>query len=273
MHVPYQSHQQDFWASADIDCEVEPPVIRGKVLGHDVIISAEHIRRVCGFQDTPDQPFLLDRYLVRGCFMRCKYEGDLGAGILNKAYMFPQFKYLAHMLIHCLGSRRGGFDDMRETIQPDYIAPVGRRWRHDDSDSEVEDIVVPDDDGDDGDGGEGGVGGGVSGVSVGVSSIVDVIVTTTGVSMVEAGALDVGAASVSTSAVVSTSVADYDDVDIDSLMDLDFMATTTSKVSTPLDMTGTTSAEDKDGSDESEDEGVRGCLDWGKTDEEEKETE
>ncbi|KAL8226006.1 hypothetical protein R6Q57_018563 [Mikania cordata] len=47
IHVPYISHMQDFWASADIDCRVEPPVIRGKVLGHDVVISAEHIRRVC----------------------------------------------------------------------------------------------------------------------------------------------------------------------------------------------------------------------------------
>ncbi|KAL8223075.1 hypothetical protein R6Q57_020474 [Mikania cordata] len=70
IHVPYISHLQDFWASADIDCRVEPPVIRGKVLGHDVVISVEHIRRVCGFQDSHDQPTLLDRYLVRGCFMR-----------------------------------------------------------------------------------------------------------------------------------------------------------------------------------------------------------
>ncbi|KAL8228431.1 hypothetical protein R6Q57_016015, partial [Mikania cordata] len=144
IHVPYQSHQQDFWASADIDCEVEPPVIRGKVLGHDVVISAEHIRRVCGFQDSPDQPTPLDRYLVRGCFMRCKYEGDLGAGILNKAFMSPQF---------------------------------------------------------------------------------------------------------------NTSVAEDDDVDIDSLLDLDFMATTTGSVSTPLEMAGTTSADDKEDLAESDDSG------------------
>ncbi|KAL8209522.1 hypothetical protein R6Q57_006254 [Mikania cordata] len=116
------SHQQEFWASVDIDYEVEPPVIRGKVLGHDVVISAEHIRRVCGFQDSPDQPTQLDLYLVHGCFMRCKYEGDLGSRILNKAFMSPQFKYLAHVLIHCLGSRRGGFDDMRETIQCTFVA-------------------------------------------------------------------------------------------------------------------------------------------------------
>ncbi|KAL8224144.1 hypothetical protein R6Q57_019619 [Mikania cordata] len=326
IHVPYQSHQQDFWTSADIDCEVEPLVIRGKVLGHDVVVSAEHIRRICGFQDTPDQPILLDHYLVRGCFMQCKYEGDLRDGILNKAFMSPQFKYLARVLIHCLGSRRGGFDDMRETIQcafvalvlnrpfnfsemifthmkenvmlkgykkflmyprflqqlidaqlpdlpkinadiirlehmnditlnrvmsyrgkerkptvrtlfghllrPDYIAPVGRRWMHEDSNSDMEDIVIPGDEGDDdGDGGEGDVGGGASGVSVssvGVSVVADVSVTTADVSMIEASMMDVGAVGVSTGAEAGTSVAFDDDVDIDSLMDLDFMATTTS---------------------------------------------
>ncbi|KAL8223167.1 hypothetical protein R6Q57_020566 [Mikania cordata] len=57
IHIPYRSHQQDFWESASIDCEVEPPVIRGKVLGHDVVVSAEHLRRLCGFQDTADQPY------------------------------------------------------------------------------------------------------------------------------------------------------------------------------------------------------------------------
>ncbi|KAL8214415.1 hypothetical protein R6Q57_003864 [Mikania cordata] len=316
---------QDFWASADIDCEVEPPVIRGKVLGHDVVISAEHIRRICGFQDSTDQPTLLDRYLVRGCFTRCKYEGDLGAGILNKAFMSPQFKYLEHVLIHCLGSRRGGFDDMRETIQcafvalvpnrpfkisemiflhmkenvamkgdkkfmmyprflqqlidaqlpdlpknnadiirlehmndttlnrvmsyrgkerkptvcslfghlarPDYVAPAGRRWRHADFDSELEDIVVPNDGDKDDDG-----------AGVGDVSVVDVsTVAVEGVS----------AADVSTSAGGGTSGhVDYD-MDLDTLLDLDFLATTTASISTPLEMTGTTSAEDIAESDDS----------------------
>ncbi|KAD7477232.1 hypothetical protein E3N88_00368 [Mikania micrantha] len=339
MHVPYHSHQQDLWAYADIDCEVEPPVIRGKVLGHDVIVSADHIRRVCGSQDTPDQPYMLDCYLVRGCFMRCKYEGDVGAGILYKAYMSPQFKYLAHVLIHCLGSRRGGLDDMRETIQcafvalvlnrpfnfsemifthmkenvalrgdkkflmyprflqqlidaqlpdlpkinayiirlehmnditlnrvmsyrgkerkptvlslfghlvrPDYIAIAGRRWRHDDSDSEVEDIVVPDDDSGDDDDGAGGSGAGASASessvamstiavsSVSVSAAVRDMTTTADVSLVEAGVVTIGAG-------VSTTVAHDEDVDIDSLLELDFMATTTSTVTTPIDMTATT---------------------------------
>ncbi|KAL8225916.1 hypothetical protein R6Q57_018473 [Mikania cordata] len=224
IHVPYQSHQQDLWASVDIDCEVEPPVIRGKVLGHDVVISAEHIRRICGFQDSPDQPTLLDRYLVRACFMRCKYKGDLGAGILNKAFMSPQFKYLAHVLIHCLGSRRGGFDDMRETIS---APPAGWRWRHDDSNSELEDIVAPDEDDDDDD---------------------DVDDSAVGVCTVDVESVSV--AEVSTSAGVGGSGHVDDDMDLGTLLDLDFLATTIASISTPIEMTGTTSAEDIDESDD-----------------------
>ncbi|KAL8215923.1 hypothetical protein R6Q57_022760 [Mikania cordata] len=271
--------------------EVEPPVIRGNVLGHDVVVSAEHIRRVCGFQVLGTRPTLLDRYFLWGCFMRCKYEGDLGAGILNKAFMSPQFKYLAHIFVHCLGSRRGGFDDMRETIQcnfvalvlnrpfnfseqlidaqlpdlpkinadiirlehmndttlnrvmsyrgkerkptmrsplghlarPDYVAPAGRRWRHADSDSELEDIVVPDDDDDDGD---------------------------------DAGVGDVSAAEISTSAGGGTSGHVDDDMDLDTLLDLDFLATTTASVSTPLEMTYTTYAEELVESYDSDGEGA-----------------
>ncbi|KAL8232203.1 hypothetical protein R6Q57_001981 [Mikania cordata] len=79
VHIPYRSHQQDFWESASIDCEVEPLVIRGKFLGHDVIVSTVHLRRLCGFQDTADQPYLLDRYLVRGYFMSAGVSGSIAA--------------------------------------------------------------------------------------------------------------------------------------------------------------------------------------------------
>ncbi|KAL8232351.1 hypothetical protein R6Q57_002129 [Mikania cordata] len=74
------------------------------------------------------------------------------------------------------------------------------------------------------------------------------------VGTIEVGVSSVSAVGDSTGAGVSASVAEDDDVDIDSLLDLDFMATTTASVSTPLEMAGTTSAEDKEDSDESGDE-------------------
>ncbi|KAD7117113.1 hypothetical protein E3N88_04381 [Mikania micrantha] len=372
VHVPYLSHQQDFWSSADIDCEAEPTVIRGKVQGHDIVVSAEHIRRICGFQDSPDQPALLDRFLVRGCFLRCKYEGDIGAGILNKAFMSPQFKYLAHVLVHCLGSRRGGFDDMRETIQcafaalvlnkpfnfsemvfihmkenvglkgdkkflmyprflqqiidaqipdlpkinadiirlehmnditlnrvlsyrgkerkpttrslfghlsrPDYRAPAGRRWRHDDSDSDVEDIVVPaggdDSDGDDGDGdaGPSGVGVGESTVIVSTAAVVSsgVVEMSSGYMTTAASVSMVDVSGAATGGDAGLSTVQEEDIDIDSLMDLDFLATTTTTVTTSVDATVSHSTAGGDESeDSSEDEGVAGEGDEDSSDSEE----
>ncbi|KAI3686898.1 hypothetical protein L1987_80587 [Smallanthus sonchifolius] len=122
--TPYASHQREFWATAEIDCEVSPTVIRGKIAGQEVIVSASHIRRLCQFGDHPEDPVTLDKYLVRGCFMRIKYDGNVAEGVLNKANLCPQYKYLGHVLLHCLGSRRGGFDDMRETIQSAFVALV-----------------------------------------------------------------------------------------------------------------------------------------------------
>ncbi|KAI3815404.1 hypothetical protein L1987_15071 [Smallanthus sonchifolius] len=87
--TPYTSHQREFQASAVIDCEVSPPVIRGKIAGQDVVVSAAHIRRLCQFGDHPEDPVTLDKYLVRGCFMRIKYDGNVAEGVLNKANLCP----------------------------------------------------------------------------------------------------------------------------------------------------------------------------------------
>ena len=122
--TPYASPQRAFWNSAHIDCEVDPPVIVGQISGKTVTVSADIIRRMCDFKDHHEDPIILDKYLVRGCFMRLRYDGDVCAGVLNKANLCPQYKYLAHILLHCLGSRRGGFDEMRETIQSAFVALV-----------------------------------------------------------------------------------------------------------------------------------------------------
>ncbi|KAI3801966.1 hypothetical protein L1987_30086 [Smallanthus sonchifolius] len=104
-----------------------PVVLKASIKSNicqDVVVSAAHIRRLCQFGDHPEDPVTLDKYLVRGCFMRIKYDGNVAEGVLNKANLCPQYKYLGHVLLHCLGSRRGGFDDMRETIQSGFVALV-----------------------------------------------------------------------------------------------------------------------------------------------------
>ncbi|KAD3640168.1 hypothetical protein E3N88_29391 [Mikania micrantha] len=161
--------------------------------------------------------------------------------------------------------------------RPDYRAPAGRRWRHNDSDSDVEDIVVPVG-GDDSDGGDDGDDAGVSGAGGGESSV---IVSTAATSSV---VMSVGTGNITTATDVSmvdvsgvvagsdagVSTAQEEDIDVDSLLELDFLATTTATTSVSLDATVPHSTEGGDESeDSSEDEGVAGEGDEDSTDSEE----
>ena len=71
--------------------------------------------------------FTQSKYLVRGCFLRMKYDGDISSGVLLKSNLSVPYKYLAHVMLHCLGPVRGGFDKMRETLQCAMVALVLNR--------------------------------------------------------------------------------------------------------------------------------------------------
>ena len=75
--VPYISHISSFWDNAEVDCTEEPPVIRSVVLEKPIVISKELIRQTFEFGDAHDQPFVLDDRLVKDCFKRMKYTGDI----------------------------------------------------------------------------------------------------------------------------------------------------------------------------------------------------
>ena len=70
--VPYQSIISSFWDNAEVDCTVDPPVIRSKVKGHPAVVSEESIRNMFQFGDEANQPFMLNDRLVRGCFQRMR---------------------------------------------------------------------------------------------------------------------------------------------------------------------------------------------------------
>jgi len=75
--VPYISHIKSFWDNAEIDCTQVPPVIRSVVLENPIVIYEGLIRQTFEFGDSHDQPYVLDDRLVRGCFKRMKYSGDI----------------------------------------------------------------------------------------------------------------------------------------------------------------------------------------------------
>ena len=60
----------------------------------------------------------------RKCFLRMKYNGPITDGSLHKGKLCPQFKYLAHVLIHVFGSAAGGYDLMRKSISSMMVALI-----------------------------------------------------------------------------------------------------------------------------------------------------
>ena len=88
--VPYISHIKSFWDNAEIDCTQEPPVIHSVVLENPIVISEALIRQTFELGDSHDQPYVLDDRLVRGCFKRMKYSGDINEKQLIRAKLSVQ---------------------------------------------------------------------------------------------------------------------------------------------------------------------------------------
>src|ERR1043165_9291465 len=53
-----------------------------------------------------------------------KYNGPITDGALHKCKLFPQFKYLAHVMLHVFGSVSGGYDVMRKSISSLMVALI-----------------------------------------------------------------------------------------------------------------------------------------------------
>ena len=123
----YESNQQDFWTHAEIDSSQLPTLIRSSVKGNPVIVSAECIRRLWKFNDKSSDPTNLDASLIKGCFMRMKYDGKFREVPMVKSNLCVPYKYLMHVLVHCLGSRKGGYDEIPEILQSAMVALVLNR--------------------------------------------------------------------------------------------------------------------------------------------------
>ncbi|MFS7957839.1 hypothetical protein Hanom_Chr07g00671101 [Helianthus anomalus] len=104
------------WDSATIEDENNEEVIKAKVEGHNVTVSEETIRTVLQFGDKPEDPHIISVRCYQGCLLRVKCTGDVLVAQLNKTHLLLQYKYFLHVLIHCLGTRKIGYDMARDTL-------------------------------------------------------------------------------------------------------------------------------------------------------------
>ena len=124
-HACYFNVLKEFYMNAEVDCTTTPTSIKSKIQDQEIVITEDLIRETLKFEDTPEMPFEYDSELILGCFARIKYSRPIAKNsMIHKAYMCTSFKYLAHVLIHCMGTRRGGFDELKGSIQSAMVALI-----------------------------------------------------------------------------------------------------------------------------------------------------
>ena len=109
-YIAYQSHIKAFWSSAVIETVENKEVIRATVAEKPVVITENTIRERLRLGDQPEDPTSIDLQCQRGLLMRLRYSDDVLANQINKKYMPLRYKFLLHILIHCLSNKRSGYD-------------------------------------------------------------------------------------------------------------------------------------------------------------------
>ncbi|KAM0041743.1 putative Thioredoxin-like superfamily [Helianthus debilis subsp. tardiflorus] len=109
-HTAYQSHIKEFWNSAVIETVDNKEVIRGSVIEKPVVITENTIRARLQLGDQPEDSTSIDLQCQRGLLMRLRYSDNVLANQINKSCMPLRYKFLLHILIHCLSNKRSGYD-------------------------------------------------------------------------------------------------------------------------------------------------------------------
>ncbi|KAD3640513.1 hypothetical protein E3N88_29736 [Mikania micrantha] len=120
----YRSHIQSFWGSAQIISVNDVYTIDANVLGQAICITEADIRRVLHLGGEPDGVTLIPESCIKGCFLRIRYFGAYNSISVKKGKLPLQYKFLAHVLLHCLSMRKGTFDELRDLMRSALVALI-----------------------------------------------------------------------------------------------------------------------------------------------------
>ncbi|KAF5822594.1 hypothetical protein HanXRQr2_Chr01g0028381 [Helianthus annuus] len=109
-HVAYQSHIKAFWSTAGVETVDNQEVIRAIVAEKPVVITENSIRERLQLGDKSEDPTSIDLQCQRGLLLRLKYSDNVLTNQINKKYLPLKYKFLLHILIHCLSNKRSGYD-------------------------------------------------------------------------------------------------------------------------------------------------------------------
>ncbi|GJX34655.1 hypothetical protein Tco_0246212 [Tanacetum coccineum] len=106
---------QQFWATASLRSINEVPHIRAMVAGKRVLISEETIRADLLFDDA-DGVDCFPKQVIWDSLRDIGYEGNLAQLTFSKPLFSPQWKYLVHVLLHCLSPKSTSWEQFGTNI-------------------------------------------------------------------------------------------------------------------------------------------------------------
>ncbi|GJY64162.1 putative ribonuclease H-like domain-containing protein [Tanacetum coccineum] len=106
---------QQFWATTSLKSINEVPHIRAMVAGKRVLISEETIRADLLFDDA-DGVDCFPKQVIWDSLRDIGYEGNLAQLTFSKPLFSPQWKYLVHVLLHCLSPKSTSWEQFGTNI-------------------------------------------------------------------------------------------------------------------------------------------------------------
>ena len=107
---------QEFWATAEAGWEeMDIWFIKARVAGRAIRISEESIREDLMFNDEEGTACFAKEVLWDN-LRDIGYEGSLRKLTFEKPLFSPSWKYLVHILLHCLSSKSTGWNEFPKSI-------------------------------------------------------------------------------------------------------------------------------------------------------------
>ncbi|GJV65016.1 hypothetical protein Tco_1475844 [Tanacetum coccineum] len=106
---------QQFWATATLKVINDVPHIRAKVAGKKILISEATIRADLLFDDENGVD-CFPKQVIWDTLRDIGYEGNLAQLTFSKPLFSPQWKYLVHVLLHCLSPKSTSWEQFGTNI-------------------------------------------------------------------------------------------------------------------------------------------------------------
>ncbi|GJT91201.1 hypothetical protein Tco_1080046 [Tanacetum coccineum] len=106
---------QQFWATASLRVINDVPHIRAMVAGKKILISEETIRADLLFDDAHGVD-CFPKQVIWDVLRDIGYEGNLAQLTFSKPLFSPQWKYLVHVLLHCLSPKSTSWEQFGTNI-------------------------------------------------------------------------------------------------------------------------------------------------------------